>query len=223
MKFHPAVSTRARLARLAATAALLLSASAAVAARQFAPAPSARRNTDIERIRDQQQREAQLRRKPEGVEHAPDERAVKAAVKQLGEDFRRIQVIRNDVARSLVGGGALDHARVSEQAAEVRKRALRMQTYMGLHDPKEGERRRQHDAGAAAPGEGELKQALVRLCRRIDSFVASPRFKSPGVVDVGGDAKAGRDLREIISLSEAVREGASRLGRGGSTARHEGP
>jgi hypothetical protein len=222
VKLHPAASTRARLARLAASAALLLSASATVAARQTAPMPSARRNPDVDRIRDQQQREAQLRRNPEGAEHAPDERAVKAAVKQLGEDFRRIQVIRNDVARALVGGQALDYARVSEQAAEVRKRALRMQTYLGLHDPKE-EEKQQHDAGAAAPVGGELKQALVRLCKRIDSFVASPRFKSPGVVDVDGDAKAGRDLREIISLSAAVQEGASRLGRDGSTARHEGP
>jgi hypothetical protein len=222
VKLHPAVTKRSRLARLAATAALLLSAAAAVQARQFAPAPSARRNTDIERIRDQQQREAQLRRNPEGVGQQPDERAVKAAVKQLGEDFRRIQVIRNDVARALVVSGALDYARVSEQAVEVRKRALRMQTYLGLRDPKEDEKQ-QHDAAAHAPGEGELKQALVRLCKRIDSFVASPRFKSPGVVDVDGDAQAGRDLREIIALSAAVREGAERLGRDGSTAKHEGP
>lgn len=223
MKLHPAVSKGARLARLAAAAALLLSAAAAVQARQFAPAPSARRNADIERMREQQQREVQLRRNPEGVGQPPDERAVKAAVKQLGEDFRRIQVIRNDVARSLVAGRALDYARVSEQAVEVRRRALRMQTYLGLRDPKEEEKPRQHDAAARTPGEGELKQALVRLCKRIDSFVASPRFKSPGVVDVDGDAQAGRDLREIISLSAAVREGAERLGRDGSTARHEGP
>ncbi|MCA1618230.1 MAG: hypothetical protein LC795_02730 [Acidobacteria bacterium] len=181
MKLHFAVPSGTRLARLAASAALLLSASAAVRARQHAPAPSARRNADIERMREQQQREAQLRRNPEGVEQPPDERAVKAAVKQLGEDFRRIQVIRNDVARVLVAGGALDYAHVSEQAVEVRKRALRMQGYLGLRDP-----------GAE-------------------------------VVDVEGDARAGRDLREIISLSDAVREGAARLGRDGSTARHDGP
>jgi hypothetical protein len=222
VKLHPAVTKSARLARLAAAAALLLSASAAVAARQFAPAPSVRRNPDVDRMRDQQRREMGLRRGGEEAGHPHDERAVKAAVKQLGEDFRRIQIIRNDVARALAGGGALDYARVSGQAVEVRKRALRMQTYLGLRDPKEEEARR-HGAGARAPGEVELKQALVRLCKRIDSFVASPRFKSPGVVDVGGDAQAGRDLREIISLSEGVREGADRLSRDGSTARHEGP
>lgn len=221
MKLHPAVPSIRTLARLAASAALLLSASAVVRARQQAPAPASRRNPDIERIRDQQRRELQLRQGGEETADTPDERAVKAAVKQLGEDFRRIQVIRNDVARALVRGTPLDYAHVSEQAVEVRKRALRMQGYLGLRDPK-AEVSRQHD-GTAAPDEGQLKRALVLLCKRIDSFVANPRFKSPGVVDVEGDARAGRDLREIISLSDAVREGAARLGRDGSTARHDGP
>jgi hypothetical protein len=205
-----------------AAGALVLSASSAGAARQFAPAPSARRNPDVERIRDQQRREMGLRRGTEEAGHPPDERAVKAAAKQLGEDFRRIQVIRNDVARALAAGGALDLARVSEQAAEVRKRALRMQSYLALGDQRGDDRQQQH-AATAAPGEGQLKDALVRLCKRIDSFVANPRFKSPDVVDVEGNAKAGRDLREIIALSSAVRDGAGRGVRADSPAGREGP
>ncbi|MET0624112.1 MAG: hypothetical protein ABW250_14095 [Pyrinomonadaceae bacterium] len=222
MKLRPAVFPRARLVRLAASAALVLSASAAAVARQSAPAPSARRNSDIERIRDQQQREAQLRRSPEGVEHPPDERTVKAAVKQLGEDFRRIQVIRNDVARSLVSGRALDYARVSEQAAEVHKRALRMQAYLALQRQPSGSEVFP-EAEKRAPGEDELKGALVRLCKKIDSFVANPRFKSPEVLDVEANAKARRDLWEIISLSGVVRESADGLGRADSSASHPGP
>jgi hypothetical protein len=222
VKNRLAVPAPGRPARALAAAALILAASAAVAARQVAPAPSARRNPDIERIRDQQKREMQLRRNAEGAAAAPDERAVKAAVKQLGEDFRRIQVIRNDVARALVGGRALDYGRVSEQAAEVRKRALRMQTYLALRAAPGAEKA--SDAETAAPlGEDELKGALVRLCKRIDSFVANPKFKSPEVVNVEGDALAGRDLGEIISLSAAVREGAERMTRADSSARHAGP
>jgi hypothetical protein len=213
------VPCRRRLARAAVTAALLLSAAAAAAARQIAPAPSARR-PDIERIRDQQKREMQLRQGGTEAGHPTDERTVKAAVKQLSEDFRRIQVIRNDVARALAGGGTLDYARVSEQAAEVRKRALRMQSYLALHDPR-GDAK--SHAAAAAAGEGRLKEALVLLCKRIDSFVANPRFKSPDVLDVEGSARAERDLQEIISLSTAVREGAGRRGHSDSSARHNGP
>ncbi|HEX8282468.1 MAG TPA: hypothetical protein VF588_03900 [Pyrinomonadaceae bacterium] len=220
MKLYPAVPSRARLARALASAALLLSASAAAGARQFAPAPAARRNPDIERIREQQRREMELRRGGEGVEHPPDERAVKAAVKQLGEDFRRIQVIRNDVARALVSGRALDYAQVSEQAVEVRKRALRMKAYLALSSPKS---RVLSQAETPKLGESELKGALVRLCKTIDSFVANPRFKSPDVVNVEANAKARDDLEVIITLSEGVSEGASRLGHDGSTARHDGP
>ncbi len=221
MKLYFAVPSTGRLARALAAAALVLSAASAVGAWQLVPAPSARRNPDVDRIRDQQKREMQLRRGGEEAGHPTDERAVKAAVKQLGEDFRRIQLIRNDVARALVAGGALDYGRVSEQAAEVRKRALRMQTYLALRDPRDEEKRPHAETVALA--EGELKAALVRLCKRIDSFVANPRFKSPDVVNVEGNAKAGRDLQEIIALSAAVREGAEKMGRNDSSAKHAGP
>ena len=222
MKLYPDVPSTRRLARALASAALVLSASAAVSARQVAPAPSARRNADIERIQEQQKREMQLRKGGEEIAHPPDERAVMAAVKQLGEDFRRVQVIRNDVARALVAGAPLDYARVSEQAAEVRKRALRMQAYLALQrEPKGSEIF--PDGETRAPGEAELKGALVRLCKRIDSFVENPRFKSPEVLDVGANAKARRDLWEIISLSGGVKESADRLSRAVSSARHTGP
>jgi hypothetical protein len=222
VKLYPAIPSARRLARALASAALMLSAAAAVSARQYAPSPSSRRNADIERIQEQQKREMQLRKGGEEVEHPPDERAVKAAVKQLSEDFRRVQVIRNDVARALVAGAPLDYARVSEQAAEVRKRALRMQAYLALqHQPKGSEIF--SDEVTSAPGEAELKGALVRLCKRIDSFVENPRFKSPEVLDVGANAKARRDLWEIISLSGGVKESADRLNRTDSSARHTGP
>ena len=95
-----------------------------------------------------------------------------------------------------------------------------MQTYLALRDPR-GEEKQQ--AETLAPGERELQGALVLLCKRIDSFVANPRFRSPDVVNVEGNERAGRDLREIISLSSAVREGVERMGRADSSARHTGP
>ena len=222
MKLYLAVPSTGRLARSLAAAALVLSAASAGAARQMAPAPSARRNMEAERIREQQKREMELRRGGEEVEHPPDERVVKAAVKQLGDDFRRIQVIRNDVARSLVAGSPLDYERISEQASEVRKRALRMQAYLALQRQPNGSEIFP-DEKTHAPGEDELKGALVRLCKKIDSFVANPRFKSPEVLNVEANARARRDLWEIISLSEGVKESADMLGRADSSARHAGP
>jgi hypothetical protein len=176
----------------------------------------------MERIRDEQQREMQLRSGGEKAKGPTDERAVKIAVKQLNEDFKRIQVIRNDVAHALVGGGTLDYARISDEVAELKKRAQRMQTYLALQRaPSALEEKGQADE--AELDEGHMKNALVRLCRRIDSFVANPKFKSPGVVDVEGTAKAGRDLQEIITLSNAVRSNAGRLSQGSASIKHAGP
>jgi hypothetical protein len=202
-----AVSVRWLLARACACAALLLLAAAACAAQTGMPmrVPSdARVDPEAARIRDEQRREMQLR--GTGTSSArTDERSVKAAAEQLNEDFKRIQVIRNDIAHALKVEGVLDYKRVSGQAAEVKKRALRMQTYLALHDKGEDER-------GGAGGDGDVKDALVKLCKRIDSFVANPRFTSPDVVNVDATARARRDLLEIIVLSGEIKSGAERLG-----------
>ncbi|MDT5157471.1 MAG: hypothetical protein QOC99_820 [Acidobacteriota bacterium] len=206
-----------------AAVALLLAALGASAGRQAIAAAGPYQDSEIERVRDEQRREMQLRSGGRKATAGPtDERAVKIAVKQLNEDFKRIQVIRNDVAHAVVVGGTLDYARISDEVAELKKRAQRMQTYLALQRGASAldEKGR---AGEAELDEGRMKEALVRLCRRIDSFVANPKFKSPGVVDVEGTAKAGRDLQEIITLSNAVRSSAGRLGQGSASIKHAGP
>ena len=165
----------------------------------------------VERIRDEQQRQMVLRSGGRHEEGAPaDERAVKAAAEQLNSDFKRVQVIRNEFAQAAKSGAPLDYKRLSDEAAEVRKRSLRMQTYLALRE--ESDAAKQQADEAAAPDEAHLKDALVLLCKRIDSFVANPRFKSPGVFDVDSTRKAARDLREVIALSQRVKGGAERLG-----------
>ncbi|HVF45920.1 MAG TPA: hypothetical protein VM936_23025 [Pyrinomonadaceae bacterium] len=171
----------------------------------------------VERVRDEQQRQMALRSGGRRAEDAhADERAVKEAAEQLNEDFKRVQVIRNDLARAVTSGSALDYRRVSEGAAEVRKRSLRMQTYLALREEGDAAKHLHEEAdasGADAPDEKHLRDSLVQLCHRIDSFVANPRFKSPEVVNVDANARAARDLREIITLTRRIKGGAERLGR----------
>lgn len=209
-----AVRVRRLLARASASAALLLAACMAGAAQQGAPGSipvGPRADPEAARIRDEQQREMILRRTGTSAEKAhASEQSVKAAAERLNEDFKRIQVIRNDIAHALKVEGVLDYRRVSGQAAEVRKRALRMQTVLALRD-READGR--DDAPRAeAASEGDVKGALVRLCKRIDSFVANPRFNAPDVVDVDATARAARDLREIIALSAEIKTSAEKLG-----------
>lgn len=196
-----------------AVACCLLSLHAVCLAQQGPSVSAPRIDPAVERIRDEQRRQMALRSGGHRDKDAPpDERAVKAAAEQLNEDFKRVQVIRNDLARAVTSGGALDYKHVSDEAAEVRKRSLRMQTYLALRE--EGDTEKKHEeTGAVALDEKQLRDSLVRLCHRIDSFVANPRFKSSEVVNVDANTKAARDLREIIDLSRRVKGGAERLGR----------
>jgi hypothetical protein len=166
-------------------------------------------DSEAARIRDEQQREMQLRNLGAGTPHA-NERAVKAALDQLNQDFKRIQIIRNDVAHALKDEGTLDYKRILDETAEVKKRALRMQSYLALHGA-DAESRNQ--AGRAEYDDQQMKGALVRLCKRIDSFVANPKFNSPLVADVTGTANASRDLQEIIALSDSINGSAEKLSR----------
>jgi hypothetical protein len=163
---------------------------------------------EAERVRDEKQREMQLRNLGAGTPRS-NERAVKAALDQLNQDFKRIQIIRNDIAHAINVEGTLDYRRVSDETAEVKKRALRMQSYLALRGS--GADVKEQAAQQVEYDDKQLKDALVRLCRRIDSFVANPKFTSPLVADVGGTANATRDLREIIALSLSIRNSAERL------------
>lgn len=210
MRHHRAVSA-GNLTALAFAWAILLLAMQSTSLAQGAPVriPSdAHVDPEAARIRDEQRREMQLGNLAAGAEHS-NEKSVKAAAEQLNQDFKRIQVIRNDIAHALKVEGVLDYRRVSDQAAEVRKRALRMQTYLALRGKGEEGKER---AGQAAYDEEGMKSALVNLCKRIDSFVANPRFTSPDVFNVDATTKAGRDLQEIIALSAAVRSSAEKMG-----------
>jgi hypothetical protein len=198
--------------RALATAALLLSLQALCMGQGVPLSGTPRVDPAVERIRDEQQRQMVLRSGGRHEDGAPvDERIVKAAAEQLNQDFKRVQVIRNELARAATSGSALDYRRVSDEAAEVRKRSVRMQTLLALREEGDGAKPQRED-DATAYDAAHLREALARLCKRIDSFVANPRFKSPGVVDVDSTAKAARDLREVIALSERVKGSAERLG-----------
>jgi hypothetical protein len=212
MKRDRSVTSRNLAAHAFAAVALLLAIPLAGVAQGSMGSVPASSHTDPEaaRIRDEKQREMQLRNLEAGTSPHANDKAVKAALDQLNQDFKRIQIIRNDIAHAINVEGTLDYKRVSGETAEVKKRALRMQSYLALRgsgaDVKDG-------AGQVEYDDEQIKDALVRLCKRIDSFVANPKFTSPLVADVGGTANATRDLREIIALSVGIRSNAERLSR----------
>jgi hypothetical protein len=165
--------------------------------------------------RERQQREAQLRNAERvGASKVTDRRSADAAAAQLRDDFRNIQLLRNKIVRHLKSDRPLDYKFIADETGEINKRAGRLKTHLLRAAPgsekTEGEKKRQEPQQLEI-GDRQMPGALVTMCERIDAFTESPVFKVPDVIDLKESDKAGRDLRDIIQLSESIRKAAEKL------------
>ena len=196
---------------LAVIVSCLVVSSVWVAARQSRPTPPGIRDPKSE-TRERQDREATLRSAEMGVSVAKiDQQRLEASIKEIKEDFRRIQIVRNEIARSVLAEKPFDYKAIYGETAEVNKRAVRLRTYLIRHVPDEQAR----DRDQKELKNEEMKSALARLCGLIDSFVENPILKNLGVVDVQQATRAGSDLIGIIELSAMLKRSAAKLSKTG--------
>jgi hypothetical protein len=209
MKHQQSCTVQSVVSRLAIIVSLLLIGAGAALAQApggvGAPAIiNPKGDTDAQTNREAALRSAEIR----SVGGRMDSRQLMAAIDQTKQDFKRIQLIRNDVVDYLVAKKPLDYKLVSEQAAEINKRAHRLKSVLMPSAPTEKEK----TAAKQTDYDGEqIKGALVKLCNTIYSFTGNAMFKDPTTVDIQKAASAGGDLLAIIELSDNVRRSAERL------------
>ncbi len=137
-----------------------------------------------------------------------NQKLLQAAIANMKEDFSRIQVLRNDIARNLVARKPLDYKLVSEQTTEINRRASRLNVYMRARVPADQKQDNSPELKSA-----EMIGALVKLCTLIDSFTENPALKNAATIDSKELAKAKenkanahRDLLAIIKLSASLQK-----------------
>ena len=142
-----------------------------------------------------------------------NQKLLQAAIANMKEDFTRIQVLRNDIARNLVARKPLDYKLVSEQTAEINKRASRLNVYMLARVAEDEKENKLPELKSE-----EMIGALVRLCKLIDSFTENPALKNAATIDSKELAKAkenkanaDRDLLAIIKLSGSLQKKSENL------------
>jgi hypothetical protein len=170
------------------------------------PPPNNNPNLDdrIRQVDESRLRSAEL----DAAAEEKNQKLVQAAIVNMKEDFTRIQVLRNDIARNLVARKPLEYKLVAEQTAEINKRASRLNIYMRARVP-EDEKQNNSDELKSE----EMIGALVRLCKLIDSFTENPALKNAATIDSKDIAKAkenkanaDRDLLAIIRLSGSLQK-----------------
>jgi hypothetical protein len=141
-----------------------------------------------------------------------NQKRLQAAIVNMKDDYKRIQILRNDIARNLVARKPLDYKLVAEQTAEINRRSTRLNIYMHARVPDE-----EKPTSAELKNE-EMVGALVKLCKLIDSFTENPALKNAATVDSKDIAKskedkasADRDLLAIIKLSASIQKKSGSL------------
>jgi hypothetical protein len=137
-----------------------------------------------------------------------DQRRINATIEQIKEDFRHIQIVRNEIVRNILANKPFDYTLISEEAGDVRKRADRLKSTLVAPAGQEAEKSQKNEIDFT---DQEMKSVLVRLCKLIDSFVENPVLKTPAITDAQQSKKVAGDLLNIIDLSANIKRSADKL------------
>jgi hypothetical protein len=159
-------------------------------------------NRARERQQDMASREWQLRNfgNPSVIK---DRRRLEALMAQTEEDFNRMLMLHNEIARAITANNQIDYHFVSEATGEIRKRATSIQSNLVLSPPTDEMKQTEMPA--------EMKDALIKLCKQIRSFVTNPVIEQPNMIDVEKLATAKRDLESVIQLSAHLKREADQM------------
>lgn len=181
-------------------------------AAQAGPNPPARgsRGSTSDTFRDMQQREMNIRRLEieRDTSKKPAFEVSKEAIKQVNEDFTRIQEINAEIMHDYVSGAKPDYKHISEAMAEINKRAGRLKTNL-LLPPSDAMGNEQ--AAPNGSNERSSRSPLLDLNDLITRFITNPIFKNSETIDVATGTRAKRDLEDIIDLSHRISKSADKL------------
>ena len=128
----------------------------------------------------------------------------KPSLPQMREDFHQLQVVNNELMKSVFVKNSIDPKRLVASITEIRKRATRLKASLALGES-EGELERKTNAMNCAPPEKlELSPTLLLLDRAVMNFVNNPLFQQPKVLDSKLAIKAENDLGEVLRLAGVI-------------------
>jgi len=134
----------------------------------------------------------------------------KETIKQVNEDFARIQEINVEMMRDYAEGKPPDYPHIAVAMSEIKKRASRLRGNLILPS---GDEIAGVQAGSSSPPKHSGRSPLLDLNDLIVSFVTNPIFKNENTIDLELGARAKRDLAGIIDLSDRISRSAEKLGK----------
>ncbi len=133
-----------------------------------------------------------------------------ATVRQMNEDFKRLQELNLDLSGACPASGSPNYKRLSDDSAEIKKRASRLRDNLMMPPAAKEEKR---EKIKEEPGQDPLKSSVATLNVLIKSFASNPVFRKDTGVDHQQVSKARRDLDDIIEISDRLKKTAEKMGK----------
>jgi hypothetical protein len=155
-----------------------------------------KRNTSQEQVQNLEALVGNLRR-----DISQSQRLKQQAQLTLRDDFRKLQIVNNDLmmrmfVRSSLASREITGKEVRASLDEIKKLAKRLRLNLAIPEVK----------AAKAAYNVTLSRGLLLLDKAVMSFVENPLFQQLRVFDPELASKAGKDLNEILLLSDFLRE-----------------
>jgi hypothetical protein len=126
------------------------------------------------------------------------------SVPQIREDFHQLQVVNNELMRSVFVKNSVDSKQIIASITEMKKRATRLKASLAFGDSETKPERKTDAPNSSPAGELELSPALLLLDHAVMSFVKNPLFQQPKVLDSRLAIQAQNDLGDILRLAETI-------------------
>jgi len=126
---------------------------------------------------------------------------------EVNEDFDHLRTI-NDEIKTITAASQLDYKKISDDAAEIKKRGVRLRSNLSAL-PKSDKT----EKSFAPANEAEMRGLLASTHDLLTAFLSNPVFSDMGSLDNQLALKARRDLENVISMSDAIKSGADKLGK----------
>ena len=168
---------------------LFLFSAASLQAQKVQPA------TPQERVRNQQWSVESLRAQTPAHPFARDRQKVEADVRR---DFQQLQIVNNTLMERMFGSSStqtITNKEIRSSLREIKELAERLRVNFGIPKLK-----------VTAEPDVALVPGLQQLDRAVISFVENPLFQQLRVFDAELASRAGKDLSEVVRLSDVLRK-----------------
>jgi len=139
---------------------------------------------------------------------------------QVKQDFESIQRLQDDIVTAYSKSTVIDFKRISDDAFQMNQSASRLETNLFPPEEKKGDKKKDSkkaaDPAAQSPDAAQpqdIKSLIVEQDSTISTFVSSPMFTNPKVIDQQANAKSHADLQRLMKLSAALQQEADKLKR----------